>query len=316
MDKLLGLKDLLHQHDAEYELICHEEQIRSVEDAKKYFDITQTAPTLIVKQNYKYLALIVSGVQEHIDFKLLKHIMNGNEIKLASKNEIKKATGFTAGNIPLVGLDIPYILDRKLLDQSYIFGGSGIEQYTLKIKVCDLVNIIHPTIIDFENHSMNGSIMPPNHTNVKILKADSQDLRQILDLQHLAYQSEATLYNNPNIPPLSQTLEDMRAEFERGVFLKAISKNGQLVGSVRAYSDNGTLYIGKLIVRPDLQGQGIGTKLLKEIEHICPHKRYELFTGTKSTRNITLYERVGYVKFKEQTMSNDLTFVYLCKTVN
>ncbi len=149
-----------------------------------------------------------------------------------------------------------------------------------------------------------------------ITKANCKDLREILDLQYLAYQSEARLYNDPNIPPLSQTIEDVGMEFDRGTFLKAINEDGHIVGSVRAYSDNGTLHIGKLIVRPDLQGQGIGTKLLKEIERVCPHKRYELFTGTKSTRNIRLYERVGYVKFKERIMDNDLIFVYLCKTVN
>ncbi len=112
-----------------------------------------------------------------------------------------------------------------------------------------------------------------------INKADCNDLLEILDLQYLAYQSEAKLYDNPNIPPLTQTLEDIKTEFERGIFLKAIDEEGHIVGSVRAHSDSGTLYIGKLIVRPDLHGQGIGTKLLKEMERICPHKRYELYTG-------------------------------------
>ncbi|MDR2891624.1 MAG: GNAT family N-acetyltransferase [Deltaproteobacteria bacterium] len=149
---------------------------------------------------------------------------------------------------------------------------------------------------------------------MRITKADYNDLQDILDLQYLAYQSEARLYNDPNIPPLSQTLSDVETEFETGVFIKAVNEDGHIIGSVRAHSDNGTLYIGKLIVRPDLQGQGIGTELLKEIERICPHERYELFTGTKSALNIKLYERVGYVKFKEQTVSNDLIFVYLCKT--
>lgn len=147
-----------------------------------------------------------------------------------------------------------------------------------------------------------------------IIKAEQKDLREILDLQYLAYQSEAKLCNNPHIPPLTQTMAAVEVEFEKGVFLKAINENGTIIGSVRAYSDNGTLHIGKLIVHPDLQGQGIGTKLLKEIEHVCPHERYELFTSTKSERNIRLYERVGYVKFKEEDAGKDLRFIYLSKT--
>ncbi|MDR1145079.1 MAG: GNAT family N-acetyltransferase [Verrucomicrobiales bacterium] len=151
---------------------------------------------------------------------------------------------------------------------------------------------------------------------MRITKANHGDLQEILALQYLAYQGESILYNNPNIPPLTQTLKDLEAEFKTGVFLKAIDENGHIIASVRAYSDNGTLHIGKLIVRPDLQGQGIGTKLLKDIEQTCPHKRYELFTGTKSERNIKLYERVGYVKFKERDMGDGLRFIYLCKTAH
>lgn len=40
-------------------------------------------------------------------------------------------------------------------------------------------------------------------TNIK--RADKADLKAILELQYLAYQSEAKLFNNPDIPPLKTT---------------------------------------------------------------------------------------------------------------
>lgn len=43
-----------------------------------------------------------------------------------------------------------------------------------------------------------------------IQKAEKADLQKILDLQYLAYQSEAKLFNNIDIPPLKQTLEDSK----------------------------------------------------------------------------------------------------------
>ncbi|MDL2289422.1 GNAT family N-acetyltransferase [Clostridia bacterium OttesenSCG-928-F22] len=148
-----------------------------------------------------------------------------------------------------------------------------------------------------------------------IRRADKEDLHNILSLQYLAYQSEARLLNNPDIPPLKQTLDEVAAEFDNGIILKALTEENTIIGSVRAYSKDGTLYIGKLIVHPDFQGQGIGTKLLCEIEQICPHKRYELFTSSKSSRNILLYERLGYHIFNEETVSQALTLLYLEKTV-
>ena len=150
---------------------------------------------------------------------------------------------------------------------------------------------------------------------MQIKVADKTDLNDILELQYLAYQSEAKICNDPNIPPLTQTIEDVKTEFEKGTFLKAVDEGGNIVASVRALSEKGTLFIGKLIVHPDLQGQGIGTKLLNEIERICPSKRYELFTSTKSERNIKLYERLGYIKYKEQNLSGDLRLIYLAKDI-
>ncbi len=149
---------------------------------------------------------------------------------------------------------------------------------------------------------------------MRIQTADQNDLREILDLQILAYQSEACLLNNPNIPPLKQTLEDVQSEYKAGTYLKAVDETGAIVGSVRAYAKDGTLYIGKLIVRPDRQGRGIGSALLTQIERECLHSRYELFTSSKSAKNLRLYERLGYRVFAEKEVSCDLKFVYLEKT--
>ena len=149
-----------------------------------------------------------------------------------------------------------------------------------------------------------------------IQKAERHDLQEILGLQYLAYQSEAKLLNNPHIPPLKQTLEEVEKEYLDGLFLKAVDTDNRISGSVRAYSKEGTLFIGKLIVRPDLQGQGIGTQLLHAMEAACPHNRYELFTSSKSVRNIKLYERLGYKIFNEKPVSEDLKFIYLEKILS
>ena len=45
--------------------------------------------------------------------------------------------------------------------------------------------------------------------NMMIERAKIEDAKEILDLQKLAYQSEAEIYNDYTIPPLTQTLEEM-----------------------------------------------------------------------------------------------------------
>ena len=148
---------------------------------------------------------------------------------------------------------------------------------------------------------------------VFIDKAQLCDLKAILELQYLAYQSEAKLFGNMDIPPLMQTIEEVCEEFQKGTVLKAVDDSGDIIGSVRAYEENGTVYIGKLMVHPKMQKQGIGTQLLLAMENEFPNCRYELFTSTKSISNIRLYERLGYKIFKEESVSEELQFVYLEK---
>ena len=147
---------------------------------------------------------------------------------------------------------------------------------------------------------------------MRIVKAERTDLREILQLQHLAFQSEAKLLGNDQIPPLLQTLPELEDELRRGVVLKAVDDEGNLIGSVRGYVEENTLHIGKLIVQPALQGRGIGRKLMDAIEQLYPHARYEIFTSSKSARNIRMYENRGYRAFKTKATAG-VTIVYMEK---
>lgn len=150
-----------------------------------------------------------------------------------------------------------------------------------------------------------------------ITKANKTDLSKILELQYLAYQSEAKLFNNQKIPPLMQTLKDIEEDYNRGIILKVLNEDNIIIGSVRAYCDiNNIIYIGKLMVHPDWQHQGIGTNLLLEVEKIYSNKIYELFTSSKSENNLRLYKNLGYKVFKEKSINDELKFIYLRKIVS
>ena len=146
-----------------------------------------------------------------------------------------------------------------------------------------------------------------------ILTAEQNDLQEILALQLLAFQSEARIHNNFNIPPLKQTIDGIIEEYKNWTFLKAVNSENRIIGSVRVRDDNQTLYVNTLIVHPDFQGQGIGTQLLKEVEERMPQLRYEIFTSDKSVLNIKLYERMGYRIFKTVAIEPSLNYVYLEK---
>jgi len=146
-----------------------------------------------------------------------------------------------------------------------------------------------------------------------INKAKYEDLAEILNLQKLAYQSEAELLNDYSIQPLTQTLTELQNEFNNGIVLKLIEENNQIVGSVRAHEENNRVYIGKLIVHPDFQNKGFGIELLNTIESYFEKKTFELFTSSKSEKNLNIYKKNGYKEFRREKGSNNFEFIYLQK---
>ena len=145
---------------------------------------------------------------------------------------------------------------------------------------------------------------------MQVVQASTDDAEGILSLQKLAYLTEAEFYNNYDIAPLKQTLDEVREQLKTQVVLKAVSE-GEIVGSVRAYEKDGTCYVGKLMVHPKRQNQGIGAALMKKIEGYFQPKRFELFTGAKSKKNIYLYEKLGYSIFKKEQDGSGMEMVYM-----
>lgn len=133
-----------------------------------------------------------------------------------------------------------------------------------------------------------------NTNNIIIEKACFNDLKEILSLQKLAFQTEAESHGNYDIEPLKQTYESICEDFATYTFLK-ITLDNRIIASVKSRINEGTVWVGKLIVSPDFRRKGLGKKLLHEVEKLYPEaERFQLFTAASSIHNIRLYESVGY----------------------
>jgi ribosomal protein S18 acetylase RimI-like enzyme len=121
------------------------------------------------------------------------------------------------------------------------------------------------------------------------------DAGELMTLQRAAYVTEAQLHDQPFLPPLTESLEDVAAAIESQVVL-GIREDGRLVGAVRACEiAAGVVEIGRLTVAPDRQGRGLGTTLMAAAEVAFPGaSEWRLFTGEHSSANLRMYERLGY----------------------
>ncbi|NBE93545.1 GNAT family N-acetyltransferase [Nonomuraea sp. KC401] len=144
-----------------------------------------------------------------------------------------------------------------------------------------------------------------------IERAVAADAGEILTVQRAAYVSEAQLYGDPYIMPLVESLEQMRKAIEGAVVLKALDA-GRIVGAVRGQLSGTTCVVGRLVVAPDRQGQGLGTALLRALHEAVPQaSAFDLFTGHLSEGNVRLYRRLGYRETHRERMDDHLTLVHL-----
>ncbi len=147
----------------------------------------------------------------------------------------------------------------------------------------------------------------------RIERAAITDAEEILQLQRLAYRSEAILYDDWTIPPLTQTREEIEKEFQCATFLKACA-GGLIIGAVRGALHDGACAVGRLMVHPEHQRRGVGGRLLSSMEKEFPSANsFELFTGSLSEGNIRLYERHGYRAFRTERLTPRVELVFMKK---
>lgn len=125
---------ILQEKEIQYEIIHHEKQIRTAQEGADYFgiEIGQTAPTLVLKSEKGYFAMIVSGNRGRVNLEEVSGIIECNQLKMATPKEVRQITGYTVGSVSLV-ISLPCIVDRELFRYPFIYGGTGEPASTLKL---------------------------------------------------------------------------------------------------------------------------------------------------------------------------------------
>ena len=128
-----------------------------------------------------------------------------------------------------------------------------------------------------------------------IVPATPADVPEILVLQRACWVQEALANDSLAIPPLHESLDDVRADLERWSTW-VVRAGGRLVGGVRGRLEGTDWQIGRLMVAPDLQGRGLGRALLEHVQAVAhpDATTYSLFTGVHSADNQRMYRKAGF----------------------
>ncbi|MDT8911197.1 GNAT family N-acetyltransferase [Amycolatopsis sp. PS_44_ISF1] len=132
---------------------------------------------------------------------------------------------------------------------------------------------------------------------VKPLLLDESAAGELLTLQRAAFLVEARAHRNFELPPLVETLEEVRAALaDPACPVWGVREAGRLLATVRLRVSGEAGEIGRLAVVPDRQGEGLGRALLLAAETAAPAAvtRFRLCTGERSAGPLRLYAGLGY----------------------
>ncbi len=146
-----------------------------------------------------------------------------------------------------------------------------------------------------------------------IRPASRDDAATILEIQLLAFAEEGRLAANQEIPPLTESIEEVLEHIGSQTVLVACIGD-QVVGSARGILSGSVCTIRAVSIHPEHQGKRLGSELLRAVERALPQAtRIELLTNSAVPGNVRFYERHGYAVAELRRMTETIELAFMTK---
>ena len=138
----------LKELEIRHEIVEHEQ----FSDYKDFlFGISATladcCPILIMVADNNKVAIIKRGDCK-LDFSKIKNLLGVKDLRLATKQEFTELTHLPVGAARILIPGIKFLLDRKLFEKEYLYGGAGSFTVSFKYKSKDFKKIPDSVVCD------------------------------------------------------------------------------------------------------------------------------------------------------------------------
>jgi tRNA (guanine37-N1)-methyltransferase len=261
--------------------------------------------------------ILACGRYEGIDARVVEHARTRMQVEEVSIGDYVLSGGEAAALVIIESIVrlIPGVVGnpQSLAEESHSPGQDGLLEYPVFTKPSSWRGLDVPSVLFSGHHAeiaawrrdqavvrtgqRRPDLLPPHLRELVINRAAPADTGELITLQRAAYLSEARVTGSLELSPLTETPDRLRASLVDGVVLVA-RRAGRLIASVRAeVATDGAWLIGRLVVAPDLQGRGIGSRLMSEIESCAPRSCSRMrLTATAVAETLSFFGRRGYVE--------------------
>ena len=147
-------------------------------------------------------------------------------------------------------------------------------------------------------------------TDFALRLAETRDAAAVTSVVRAAYSKWVPVLGREPLP--------MRADYERNIQdhrIEVLIRNGDIGAVLETIERPDHVWIENIAVSPELQGKGLGRRLLAHAESVATDlglSNVKLLTNAAFERNIALYGRVGYAVDRTEPFMGGAT-VYMSK---
>jgi isopentenyldiphosphate isomerase len=155
-------------------------------------------------------------------------------------------------------------------------------------------------------------------SKIMLKKATVDEAESLLTLQKEVFMPLYKKYEDHETTPVKQSIDRFIKRFESGDYYKILFENNLVGGVLVCEKEPGVMRLHIINILQKYQNQGICQQVMTRLELMYPQAdAWELDTILSEKRNCYLYEKIGYVKYKEPKIINDkLTIIRYRKSTN
>ncbi len=142
------LKKFLYDKKINAEIITLKGTVITVEQASRELGVPENSfiKTITFASDSGPILVMVKG-EDRIDTKKVEALV-GEKVKMVPFGEVAKLIGYPAGGVPPIGTGLKTIIDPRVREMEYVYGGGGDEFHLLKITPDEILKFSNGTLAD------------------------------------------------------------------------------------------------------------------------------------------------------------------------
>jgi len=129
------LKKFMREHNVHGDHLSFEQPCHSVEEAAKAAnsDATDFVKNICMLDSKGNLIVAIVKGEDRASTSRVAKIMNAEQVRIATPEEILEKTGYPCGGVPSFGYQAKFLIDTKVMEKEFVYSGGGSENSLVKI---------------------------------------------------------------------------------------------------------------------------------------------------------------------------------------